>query len=271
MQILIMDRDRLSTQLLSSKLVEWGHDVVVEPARQDALKRIENEIFDVVLIDPAPLPSPRQIVLPIRRMNLPHYLYLILLTHNNDIDEVIRAGMNDYIAKPLNIEDAREKINNAKTIVSFDRKLRDQSKDIRTNGVVFGKRPFIHLFMAALDRANRYSEQSFLIFFHVSNYDELEQTVGAEKAQIATDQTAEFLSSLRRQSDFLARTDKHEFVLLMQRPGAASEPVDAANRYILALKEFEARHSLENIVIKFHIQLVELPMGNILIEDHIPN
>lgn len=270
MRILIMDRDRLATQLVSSKLVEAGHEVVVEPSRQDALDKIKEEHFDVVMIDPSPLPSARPIILAIKRMNLKHYIYLMLMTHNANIDDVIRSGLNDYIAKPLDSSDLKVKIQNAQNIIHLDRTLQDQSKDIRTDGDVFGKRPFIHLFMAALDRANRYREQAFLLFFTITNYDHIKKSSGEEEARRHTDHFASYLAGLRRQSDFLSRIDDHEFVLLMQRPNLANEPVEAANRYHLALKEYEARNPETPEMPHFYIRLVELPMGNTITAYQVP-
>ncbi len=264
MKILIMDRDRLTTQLLTSKL-EADHAVVVEPVKKNAMSLLENEHFDMVMMDPAPMPSAKPMAMQLRWKKNEHYTYLLLLTHEAKIEDVVRAGMNDFLLKPFDPEQLREKITNAHWLIEFNNQLK-QEPDIRTYRDVFGKRPFIQLLLSALDRAFRYSEKAFLIFIQLQNYSEIAQQHNAAQADKITHMIADYLSDLRRMSDFLARTNEHEFVILMQRPWNEAEPRDAAERFILAMAEFNTKHDLGSIIPKFKIKLVELPTSKTLIE-----
>src|SRR5688572_7554399 len=97
MKIIIVDRDHLTAQLLQNRLETEGHQVVVEHVRKDALERIAQEEFDVMIIDPAPLPSARQMTLPLRWEQRSGYFYLILMTHESNPQEVVHCGLNDEI------------------------------------------------------------------------------------------------------------------------------------------------------------------------------
>lgn len=266
MRILIMDRDRLATQLLTSKL-EAEHDVVIQPVKKDAMALLEKEHFDIVMIDPAPLPSAKPMAMQLRWRKNEHYTYLLLLSHEADMADVVRSGMNDFLIKPFDPSVLKEKIENAKWLINFNNRLKDEN-DIRTHKDVFGKRPFVQLILSALDRAFRYSEKAFLIFVELSNQNDIAKQHSTAMADKVTMMIADYLSDLRRMSDFLARTDDNEFAILMQRPWDEAEPRDAAERFILAMQEFASKHDLGGVKPEFKIRLVELPTAKTLIENN---
>jgi hypothetical protein len=69
----------------------------------------------------------------------------------------------------------------------------------------------------------------------------------------------------------LGQTALDEHCLLMQRPAAVTEPVEAAERFILAMREFENRTEIATYNPQFQIRLIELPSGEILIDQFVPN
>lgn len=266
MKILIMDRDRLTTQLLTSKL-EDEHEVVVEPVKKNAMALLEKEAFDIVMMDPAPMPSAKPMAMQLRWRKSDHYTYLLLLTHEATMEEVVRSGMNDFLLKPFDPSQLKEKIQNAQWLINFNNRLKDEN-DIRTYKDVFGKRPFVQLVLSSLDRAFRYSEKAFLIFIQLDNYDDIKKQHSPDKADKVINMIADYLSDLRRMSDFLARTHDNEFAILMQRPWDETEPRDAAERFILAMQEFVSKHDLGGITPKFQIKLVELPTAKPLLKNN---
>ena len=264
-----MDRDRLATQLLHSRLTSEGHDVTIEPIKKTAMLMLEREAYDVLLIDPAPLPTAKPISLALRRtVDLKAYLYIMLMSHEDTTKEdVVRMGMNDFLRKPLDPSELKVKLKNAQTVINFDRKLRT-GHSFPSEGVVFGNRPFTHLLLSALDRANRYAEAAYLMIVRIENYREIVHDQGQDIADELCDSLATFISRLRRMSDFLGRTDENEWCTLIQRPAHEAEPKDAATRFILALREFESNHEIKGVI--YNLQLIELPQGNIQVDTTIP-
>ncbi len=267
MKILIIDRDRLSTQLIKSKL-ESDHHITIEPVKKDAMALLEKEHFDIVIIDPAPLPSAKALAMQLRWRKTEHYTYLLLLTNETTMEEVVRSGMNDFLLKPCNPRDLKKKLENAQWLINFTNNLRIDP-DIRTHKDTFGKHPFLQLILSALDRAFRYSEKAFLIFIQLSNYNDISSKHTPHDADKTVGMIRDYLSDLRRMSDFIARTNTNEFVILMQRPWDETEPLDAADRFVLAMQEFETKYSLSKIKPKFKVKLVELPSSNLLLEKNI--
>ncbi|MDB5477663.1 MAG: response regulator [Alphaproteobacteria bacterium] len=241
MKILILDRDRNAMQFLQNCLEEDGHSVVVESIRKDALERVAQEEFDVIAIDPAPLPSARQITLPLRWERHDYYSYMLLLGHNSEDQEVIHSGMNDKILKPFDPADIRRKLDHAKRLTEFMKRL-GAGQQVASDRQIFGQRAFYQLVLSALDRAARYNEQAFLLVMRLDNFAVLEKEMGPEKANDVQQALGDYLSSLHRMSDFLGHSDKTEYVLLILRPSADTEPHDAAERFTVALREFQARY-----------------------------
>ncbi len=242
-------------------LEEMGHEVEIDPSKNNALEKLENGDYDVGMIDPVPLPSAKPMAMQLRWKQRASYLYLFVLTHDPENTEIIRSGLNDYMDKSFQEQDVVTKLEHAELLVNFYKRLNTEP-DFRTQGVVFGKRPFSQLLLSALDRTYRYSEQGFLLFLEMDNYNQISESLGIDKMNTLTQDFAEYVSKLRRMSDFLARTDSHQFVLLMQRPEAESEPVDAAERFIVAMKEFKSDIARPS----FRVRLVELPMASILMD-----
>lgn len=265
MRICILDRDRASAHFLVEQLTLLGHEVIVEQSKQAAMQRLETERFDIALIDPAPLPTAKPMALQLRWKNRENYLFLMLLTHDSENAEVIRAGLNDYIAKPLRLEDVKKKIGNAVRLINFYDKLMNDD-DIRTQGVVFGKKPIAQLLLSALDRTYRYEEQAFLLNIEVENYHQIAEQYGEEVRDKVMGQVSDYLTQIRRMSDFLSRSDHHEFSLLMQRPEAESEASDAARRFVIALQEYQ-NGDLPRAT--FRIRLFELPMAHEHLDVHL--
>lgn len=262
MKIMIVDRDRNAADHLKQALEDIGHDVVYEPSKTVALQRLEEDVsYDLALIDPAPQASARPMAMQLRWRERSRYLYLMAMTHNPDVADIVRSGLNDYIKKPFTADDVKEKIGNAQRLVSFHETLTN-GDEIYTHGAIFGKRPFVQLLLSALDRTYRYAEQAFLLRLQIDNFADLVGDAGSQKADAIAHDFSSYVSHLRRMSDFVGRTDSNEFVLLMQRPEAESEPVDAAQRFIVALKEYKT----EGYQVSFRVQLLELPMANILME-----
>ena len=95
MKILIIDRDELSAKLFASKLVAEGHEVMVEPVKNEAIEKIEQgECFDIIFIDPSPMKDAMPIILNIRRA-VPYYCYIMLMVSEDDgidRDKVLSMG-----------------------------------------------------------------------------------------------------------------------------------------------------------------------------------
>ncbi|MCB9990335.1 MAG: diguanylate cyclase [Rhodospirillales bacterium] len=260
MNILVIDRDTLSTQLVKSKLETMGHIIVEEPVKNNALERLKTEVFDTILFDPAPLNNARPIVLGIRRA-VRNYPYIVLMSQDMELEDAIRSGANEMLLKPLDASKLDGIIKNAGRMTRLIERIGDEKEDFPSAGGVIAKSAFNQLFLSALDRADRYGERSFLVFIGIKNHREIMEMDGPQALAYSSAKLSQYLVRLRRQSDIIAQTGKSEFCLMLQRPQYETEPLEAANRFAEALAQLEDIASTDNITVDVHVTLLDLPVG----------
>ncbi len=265
MKILVIDRDALSTQLIRSRLEVKGHTVVEEPVKNNALALLEQDTYQVVFIDPAPLNNARPVVLGIRRA-MRGYPYVILMSQDIPREDALRAGANEVLSKPLDHSGLEQVMENAERLTALITRMGDESEDFPSAGGVIAKSAFNQLFLSCIDRADRYGERSFLVFIGIRNYKDILALDGAYAAEYASAKLSQYLVRLRRQSDIIAQTGKNEFCLMLQRPMYETEPMEAANRFADALRRLDDICASENVTVEVSVTLIDLPVGQTHIE-----
>lgn len=267
MKVLIIDRDRLTTQILHAKLEELAHEVHIEQTKNNALDLIKEKPFHAVIFDPAPLTDSRPFVLGMRRV-LPQgkYPYILLCSHSVNGEICSKAGANDYISKPVNIEELVEKMSNADRYAALSEYMGDFEQDYNYHNGVIQKSAFNQLYLSSIDRADRYGDKTFLIFFVADNYQQMAEEEGVEAADTTFQKLSSYIIKLRRQSDLLGQTGRNEYCLMLQRPVHDQEPLEAANRFHDTLQMFEGMVSPKGTPISVRIKLIALPSGEKLAE-----
>ncbi len=260
MKILVIDRDTLSSQLIRSKLEVKGHEIIDEPVKNNALETLENETFDTIFFDPAPLNNARPIVLGIRRA-VKNYPYIVLMSQDMDAEDAMRSGANDSLKKPIDSTELETAISNAAAMTRLIERIGDESEDFPSAGGVIAKSAFKQLFLSAIDRADRYGERSFMVFIGIKNYDDILNLDGPHAAAYSTAKLSQYLVRLRRQSDIIAQTGKSEYCLMLQRPQYDTEPLEAVNRFAEALGGLEDIASTDNTTVDVYVTLMEIPVG----------
>jgi CheY-like chemotaxis protein len=265
MKILVIDRDTLTSQTIRSKLEGMGHTVIDEPVKNTAIERMGKENFDAVLFDPAPLNNARPVVLGIRR-SVKNYPYVILMSPDMDQEEALKSGANDVLAKPIDTAQLDATVNNAGRLTKLIKRIGDENEDFPSAGGVISKSAFNQLFRSGIDRADRYGEQTFLVFIGIENYKEILEMDGAYALDFTAAKLSQYLVRMRRQSDIIAQTARSEYCLMLQRPLYESEPVDAANRFAEALGRLDDMCSSSLSQVKVYVRLVNLPIGSTIVE-----
>ena len=265
MKILIVDRDDMATQLAKSRLEPLGHKVTQETIKNNAVERLANDHFDVIMLDPSPLTSARPLVLNIRR-SVGYYPYVFLLSDSSTREEAIKAGTNDLMPKPMDASLLDDKMENAGRLLRLVKRIADDSEDFPSAGGVIAKSAFNQLFLSGIDRADRYGERTFVLFISMSNYNEIYQMDGPYAADYAVAKLSQYLVLLRRQSDIIGQTAKYEYALLLQRPVYETEPVEAANRFAESIAGFGDIVSSGSVEVQITITLVDLPVGAKIVE-----
>ncbi|WP_170569214.1 response regulator [Ruegeria atlantica] len=120
MRILAVDDDPSILELLNSVLAAFGYkDVVTARSGSDALEILSNpsEVFDCLLLD-VQMPNMNGITLCEEARKLPGYMYtpIIMVTamvQKQYIDEAFEAGATDYVTKPFEFSDLKQRLSDA--------------------------------------------------------------------------------------------------------------------------------------------------------------
>lgn len=268
MRVLIVDQDSLSSKLVRSKLEEHGHQVTEVIKRDEGIKALEAKSFDVVFIDPSPATTVQPFVVNARRAAR-RYIYIILMSSDAELSEALKSGCNDMLAKPLDAEALNKKQKNAERMVNLIRDMGDASEDFPSAGGVIAKSALNQLFLSAMDRGNRYGDESFVLFFSITNYQDILEMDGKKSADFSSAMLARHLVKVRRQSDIIGQTRKYEYALLLQRPENRQEPIEAAARFAQSLGETGDITAGNPAKADISIRLIELPTGANLAEHQI--
>ena len=132
-KVLLVDDEVDFLEIMEERLSARGVDVVTSESAEDALKQIDTDIFDVVILD---LQMPGMNGLEVlKRIKARHpEIQVILLTGHATVEkgvEAIRLGAIDFVEKPANLEVLKEKISKAhkKKMLIVEKDSRDRVID----------------------------------------------------------------------------------------------------------------------------------------------
>jgi serine/threonine protein kinase/CheY-like chemotaxis protein len=107
-RILVVDDNEMNTDLLKRRLERRGFLVVTAPSGRDAMRVLDREAFDMVLLDVMmPEMNGIEVLEAIRATKSQMMLPVIMATaksDNVDIVEALDKGANDYVTKPIDLD-----------------------------------------------------------------------------------------------------------------------------------------------------------------------
>lgn len=260
MEILVVDREPLTNQLITSKLEAKGHKVTAHPNKQEAFEMVKTGRFECIMVDPSPLSEAKPVIIGIWK-NIRSVVkpYILLLSKSATAQEAIMSGCNDVLNKPLSSQDMETKIGNAMRLMEICHHLARED-NVHSSGGMIGKAAFNQLFLSAIDRSFRYGERSLIVFITILNYDEI-AALGQEVIDDTIKKITDKMTWMRRQSDVIGRLGDRDFAILLQRPQYETEPIDAINRFTEVLNKFYATFEDKAKAPVLELNLIELPQG----------
>lgn len=114
LRVIIADEESLSRNLLKSSLSYWGCDVVTVHSANEAYTALQAGNVDVCILNwEISGLNALEMCHWIRQADLKQEPYIIVLTETSSRENVraaYLAGANDYLTKPLRVEDMRSRI-----------------------------------------------------------------------------------------------------------------------------------------------------------------
>jgi DNA-binding NtrC family response regulator len=136
-KVLIVDDDRAFLQILAERMQNRGMEVTTAESAAAALKLLEKESYDAVLLD-LMMPEMGGIeALQIMRKKQPE-IQVIFVTGHPSVSkgvEAIKLGAMDFIPKPVDMSELTEKIQHAKAsrMILVEKASQEKIKKILTD------------------------------------------------------------------------------------------------------------------------------------------
>lgn len=126
-KVLIADDDPAMLRLLDRWLTGAGYAVRSVADGREALEAIESDCPDFIITDWI-MPHLNGIELcgRVRKMQLPHYVYIVMLTVKNGAEELIAGlenGADDFLTKPISQNELLARMKSSSRVLELERQL----------------------------------------------------------------------------------------------------------------------------------------------------
>lgn len=137
MHIILVEDDSSTLALLKKNMIKWGYQVTTAGDGLQAMEMIPQKPFDIIVSDwLMPKMSGLELCEQVRALDLPHYVYVILISSQNTRMDVVRGlegGADDYLVKPLNMQELRARLEIGCRILNLERELDRKFLTIKRN------------------------------------------------------------------------------------------------------------------------------------------
>ena len=124
MRILIAEDDDTTRRLLEIILSKWGYDVISTCDGNEAWEKLKNADAPRLAVLDWMMPGVDgvDICRMLRQEDTAKPIYIILLTVRGDKDDIVkglRAGADDYIAKPFDKDELRARVDVGRRVIEL--------------------------------------------------------------------------------------------------------------------------------------------------------
>lgn len=264
MDILILDHDVVSARILKSKLKAMGHKVDMETENRDIGALLLSRQYQIVLLDPAPMATAREICTRIRRILTGRYIYILLLSRDPGHCDFMTQGANDVLRKPFAPGEFRDKINNAANFLNYE-SLLNIERDLHPDEIILNRGAFGQIFMHKVATCHRHGDRFYLLCLRIENMDTLEDEYGNDGYEKSiVEPLSEYFLRFRRTSDLIGRTDNNEFTLILQHIQTDDQALTAAERLYSGITRFGPGFRVKGTPPVYCLYPVVMPMGHCL-------
>lgn len=131
MRALVADDDRVAATLISEALIAWGYDVIVAHDGHAAWEAIAAEPAPSIAVLDWEMPGLDGPAICRRLRSEPSraHLYVLLITVRGDRQDIVTglgAGADDYVVKPVDLNELRARIQVGERVVTLQNRLADK-------------------------------------------------------------------------------------------------------------------------------------------------
>ncbi len=136
MRILIAEDDIVSRKVLTSFLEKWGHKVIAVENGNDAIEILkgDNAPSFAILDWMMPEKDGTEVCQWLRKQDNGAFVYVILLTAKTEKDDIVAglsSGADDYITKPFNQAELKQRVKAGERIITLETALQSKISDLK--------------------------------------------------------------------------------------------------------------------------------------------
>ncbi len=258
-RILIVDDETINIQVLQNYLSIERYQADYATNGLDAIRMIETENFDLILLDiMMPRMSGYEVCREIRKSHTTYELPVLMLTarnQNHDMVAAFQSGANDYLVKPI---DRLELIARIQTQLSLRHAVKSAIKNARLANTdeltgLYNRRFMIEYGKREYKNAFLHKKQLSVIMIDIDFFKKINDHYGHAQGDTVLQHLAEILTKNIRGVDMAARYGGEEFIIIL--PDAADKGAGATAEKIRRLTEQNSVRTNNNDIIYYTISL----------------
>jgi two-component system cell cycle response regulator len=231
-RILVVDDVATNLRLVQGHLRSEGYQVQLADSGDEALLQIEQEDFDLVLLD---------VVMPgmdgfetcrrIRANPSTRHIPVILVTALNDLDHKVQgqqAGADDFVCKPFDRNELLIRVRSMLRIKGLHDRLTQKIAELESAKIrlrrladtdsltsLYNKRYLSENLRLEVARADRYQNRLSLLMVDVDDFKQINDSYGHVTGDAVLQQIAALFVKGVRAIDFVARYGGEEFAIVL--------------------------------------------------------
>lgn len=247
MNLLVVEDDPVSRRLVESFASRWGYEVTTAESAVKAWDILRGPNAPSLVVSDWMMPDMDGLELcrRIRAMDRPDYVYVILLTAKDskeDIVEGLKAGADDYLAKPFHKNELMYRIRIGRRIVELEQRIRRAAETDPLTGLL-NRGAFMRRLEAEMQRSRREGQALSVVLSDLDHFKRVNDVHGHQAGDEVLRQFGGLLESLSRPYDLQGRYGGEEFILCL--PGADTR------RGIVIAERIRERLEAEEIALPF--------------------
>jgi diguanylate cyclase (GGDEF)-like protein len=258
LRVLVVDDDRAAGKLLAKFIESLGHESDVAQDGEDAWEVLQSRKADVVVSDwVMPRLSGVELCRRIRAAEDAPYTYFVFMTGLSDKEHLLvgmDAGADDYLTKPVDLDEVTARLKSAARVVALHRKLEAQAHTLRRDSAAFFRAartdPLTGIanrlrldedLVALRARWRRYGHRYSAALCDIDRFKLYNDTQGHLAGDEALRMVAAAIKSTLREGDGFYRYGGEEFLVLLPEQDAR-EAAAAMDRVRTAVAALGVRH-----------------------------
>jgi diguanylate cyclase (GGDEF)-like protein len=270
MKILIAEDDPTSQMILIAVVSEWGYEPVAVEDGMQALSVLQAEDPPRILLLDWEMPKLNGLALcqKIREVETSNPPYIILLTGRSQTEDIVKglkAGANDYIAKPFENAELQARLQVGRRMLDLQYEL-NRAKEAMAflanydelTGLM-NRRAVMKAMALEIERSKRSLQPLYICMCDIDHFKSINDTHGHIAGDTVLKEISQRFNSSLRPYDLCGRYGGEEFLIILNSKESDVEQLFERLRQAIADKPFIYEQTEINVTISCGVTLYSPP------------